>query len=372
MAWQPAAAQADAQSSGVQTAGWHSAGSQSGEILQVSYTEPSTSPVDNSGQLRWKARRAKPAADVLPVKLTSATEPALAPVSPKAKPLASSSTRPANRYKWGKLGMDPWGDLGLDADASESSNSDSADSESAGSDTADDLDAGLARLSTIQQTEGQMPIDSADEGAKTKSVPPLAIPDGGDAANALDGAEPRTAQRRAAPTMPQMPNFEDAFVQGPQSLEVDCDRERQKLKPINAITNKIAAEPGDFPPECNLGDPPYKPRCYPEMVYAWKASNLCHKPLYFEQPAVERYGHALPPFIQPLASGAHFFVDVLLLPYHMGLELPQECVYSLGYYRPGSCAPMHIDGFPISARAAAFQAGAILSGTAIFGSFTAF
>ena len=344
----------------MQTAGWHSAGNQAGEILQVSYTEPSPSPVDNSGQLRWKARRAKPAVDASPVKLTSATEPVLAPVPSKSQPSASGSTRPVKRYNWGKLGSDPWGDLGLDAAA--------ADDEPIEA-TSDDLDAGLARLSTIQQTEGQMPLDAADEAPKAKSVPPLALPDGSDAAN---GSEPRTAQRRTPPSMPQMPNFEDAFVQGPQSLEVDCDRERQKLKPINAITNKIAAEPGDFPPECNLGDPPFKPRCYPEMVYAWKASNLCHKPLYFEQPGVERYGHALPPVIQPLASGAHFFVDVLLLPYHMGLDLPQECIYSLGYYRPGSCAPMHIDGFPISARAAAFQAGAILGGTAIFGSFTAF
>ena len=178
----------------------------------------------------------------------------------------------------------------------------------------------------------------------------------------------RTAQRRTPPTMPQMPSFEDAFAQGPQSLEVDCDRERQKLKPINAINNKIAAEPGEFPPECSLGNRPYKPRDFPQMVYTWKASNLCHKPLYFEQPAVERYGHALPPVIQPLASGAHFFVDVLMLPYHMGLELPQECVYSLGYYRPGSCAPMHINGVPISgSEAAAFQkAGDVLGGTAIF------
>jgi hypothetical protein len=412
MAWQPAAIQADVQTAGVQTAGWHSAGSQSGEIQQLSYTEPSTSPVENSGELRWKARRPKsavespaaklnsatqlspapasrkPTSEILQVsytepssspvdesgplrwkarrakqaveppaaKLTSGTECLRAPAAAKPTPVTSISSRPANRYKWGKLGFDPWGDLGLDAAAPGETDQEAAE----------DSDDSLASLSTVRQAEGQLPIDPGDEAPKTKSVPPLAIPNSGDAAE-LDGSAPRTAQRRAPPVMPQMPSFEEAFVQGPQSLEVDCNRERQKLKPINAITNKIAAEPGDFPPECDLGNPPFKPRCFPEMVYAWKASNLCHKPLYFEQPAVERYGHALPPVIQPLASGAHFFVDVLLLPYHMGLELPQECVYSLGYYRPGSCAPFHIDGFPISARAAAFQAGAILSGTAIFG-----
>ncbi|HEX4147343.1 MAG TPA: hypothetical protein VHY20_00085 [Pirellulales bacterium] len=426
IAWQPAGLQADPIDSGVQTAGWHAAGTQTGEIQQLSYTEPCTSPVDNnatlrwtahtkkrpvestafespaakrtaakptpltktsrvsakptseiqqvtytepcvapranSGKLRWKARPAKQPVDEPAAQLTSAVEPALEPVPSKSEPVASisSSSRKTVRYQWGKLGFDPWGDLGLGP-------ANSGDEEKS---TSQDVDEdSLASLSTVQQAEGRLPIDPGDEAprAKHKSVPPLAIP-AGDGLDESDEPGFRTAQRRTSPSMPQMPSFEDAFAQGPQSLDVDCGLERQKLKPINAITNKIAAEPGDFPPECNLGDPPYRPRCYPEMVYAWKASNLCHKPLYFEQYAVERYGHALPPVIQPLASGAHFFVDVLLLPYHMGLELPQECVYSLGYYRPGDCAPMHIDGFPISARAAVFQAGAILSGGAIFGS----
>jgi hypothetical protein len=310
--------------------------------------------------LRWKARSAKAPGDAGAVRLTSVTEPVPTPVVPQLKPVPvdSTSTPSAARYKWGKLGIDPWGDLGLDTDSSDE----------AQGDVSEDLENGLARLSTIRQTEGQMPLESED-GTASKSTPTLAVPDG---LQSPGNPELRTAQRRSPSSMPQMPNFEDAFAQGPQSLEVDCDRERQKLKPINAITNRIAAEPGDFPPECDLGNPPFRPREFPQMVYAWKASNLCHKPLYFEQPALERYGHALPPVVQPLASGAHFFADVLLLPYHMGLELPQECIYALGYYRPGSCAPMHIDGFPISARAAAFQAGAILSGTAIFGSFTPF
>jgi hypothetical protein len=51
-----------------------------------------------------------------------------------------------------------------------------------------------------------------------------------------------------------------------------------------------------------------------------------------------------------------------MLPYKMGLETPCECIYPLGYYRPGSCAPYLLDPFPFSVRAAAFEAGAVLGG----------
>jgi hypothetical protein len=173
----------------------------------------------------------------------------------------------------------------------------------------------------------------------------------------------RMVQRPGQLPPSTIPPFEEAFQQAPQSLEVNCDLERQKLKPINAVTNKIAAEPGTLPPECSLGNVPYQPRNFACLTYTWKASNLCHKPLYFEQVRVERYGHALPPPIQPFAGAAHFFCSFVLLPYKIGMELPNECVYSLGYYRPSSCAPMQIPGIPLSVRGAALETG-MISGTA--------
>ena len=153
--------------------------------------------------------------------------------------------------------------------------------------------------------------------------------------------------------------FRDQIVLTPPDLRFDCDLDRRKLTPITALTNKIAPEPGDFPQECSLGDEIYSPRSFCQTTYTWKASNLCHKPLYFEQPRLERYGHSLPPYIQPVASAAHFFVSVPLMPYNMGLELPTECIYTLGYYRPSSCAPYHIPGVPLSVRGAFFEAGLI-------------
>ena len=71
---------------------------------------------------------------------------------------------------------------------------------------------------------------------------------------------------------------------------------------------------------------------------------------------LERYGHSWNPIVEPFVSGAHFFASVPLLPYKMGLRPPNECVYTLGYYRPGSCAPYMFDPIPFSVRAAATQA----------------
>ena len=75
---------------------------------------------------------------------------------------------------------------------------------------------------------------------------------------------------------------------------------------------------------------------------------------------LERYGHSWGPYLQPVMSGAHFFLNVPILPYKMGLYPPGECVYTLGYYRPGSCAPYLLDPLPLSIRAGLAQAGAVV------------
>jgi len=113
----------------------------------------------------------------------------------------------------------------------------------------------------------------------------------------------------------------------------------------------------DYPCQCLLGlNTTFQDRNWSPTTFAWKASSLCHKPLYFEDVQLERYGHSWNPVVQPFMSAAHFFVSIPLLPYKMGLESPGECHYTLGYYRPGSCAPYMIEPIPFSLRAAAFQA----------------
>lgn len=123
---------------------------------------------------------------------------------------------------------------------------------------------------------------------------------------------------------------------------------------------RLRGEPGeDFPFQCEGHRPAFQPRSWAPVAYQWKASGLCHKPLYFEQAQLERYGHDWGPVLQPFVSGAHFFGSAAILPYKMGLQTPNECDYALGYYRPGNCAPYMIEPLGFTWRAAAFQAGAV-------------
>ena len=104
------------------------------------------------------------------------------------------------------------------------------------------------------------------------------------------------------------------------------------------------------------------PRQWIASTFTYQASNLCHKPLYFEEVQLERYGHTAGPIKQPILSGAHFFANIAVLPYKMAISPPMECEYPLGYYRPGSCAPWHIPPIPFSVRGALAEAGAWVGG----------
>lgn len=103
-----------------------------------------------------------------------------------------------------------------------------------------------------------------------------------------------------------------------------------------------------IPEECSLGNQMFAGRCWVPQTVTWKASSLCHKPLYFEDVQLERYGHSHGPFLQPIYSTGHFFVSLAFLPYQMGIHPANECQYALGFYRPGDCAPWLKDPVPIS------------------------
>lgn len=119
------------------------------------------------------------------------------------------------------------------------------------------------------------------------------------------------------------------------------------------------------PNECTLGDEAYLARSWQPSTLTWKATGVCHKPLYFEEPQLERYGHTTGHIQQPLLSGAHFFLNLAALPYNAGINPPWECQYPLGYYRPGSCAPWLVPPVPLSVRGALWEAGAIVGGIAL-------
>jgi hypothetical protein len=126
-----------------------------------------------------------------------------------------------------------------------------------------------------------------------------------------------------------------------------------------ALDIRVSGKPGsDYPCECRLEGESFQPRRFATTMMTWKAAGYCHKPLYFEDWNLERYGHSHGP-LDPVFSAAHFFVTLPVLPYKMGVELPWECVYPLGYYRPGNCAPWTVPAIPISGRGLAVQAATV-------------
>ncbi|TWT59775.1 hypothetical protein [Rubinisphaera italica] len=100
--------------------------------------------------------------------------------------------------------------------------------------------------------------------------------------------------------------------------------------------------------------------------YEWKASRLRHRPLYFEDVSLERYGWANGPALQPLVSGMRFCVDAFTLPYQMGIDHPQEMKTTLGYARPGSPVGPVRKRLPWSWKGATYQTAAMIGGAALF------
>ena len=147
--------------------------------------------------------------------------------------------------------------------------------------------------------------------------------------------------------------------------EVECP-DSAAFKSIREISYDITPKPGELPKECPLIAPAYTGRYYSRSCYFWTASALCTKGAYFEDVQLERYGHSICPALEPIFSGVRFFVTIPLLPYKMGLTPPNECVYTLGHYRVGNCAPHMLDPLPVSVRAVLFQTAAVGGAVAVF------
>ena len=102
-------------------------------------------------------------------------------------------------------------------------------------------------------------------------------------------------------------------------------------------------------------------RNFPHLDMLWVPSNVFYSPLYFEDPALERYGHTHGPLLQPVASVTRFAAQLAGLPYQMAIDPPHRRVYPLGFYRPGECAPKQVPNIPLNAEAAV-KAGAVYTG----------
>jgi hypothetical protein len=248
----------------------------------------------------------------------------------------------------------------------------------------------LSALAAAALLSGLLPAGATASDWRTflREVPPIlaapaaepaagempAAPDGGDTPAELDDPAPLAEQHASAtpaetdaPLVAQVAAAEPMMTpragDGCGEDAAECRDALQKLR-ADALAGidldiRVAGRPGnDYPCECRLEGETFRPRRFATTMFTWKAAGYCHKPLYFEDWQLERYGHSHGA-LDPVLSAAHFFVTLPVLPYKMGVELPWECVYPLGHYRPGSCAPWTIPAVPISGRGLAVQAATV-------------
>jgi hypothetical protein len=163
--------------------------------------------------------------------------------------------------------------------------------------------------------------------------------------------------------MPQMAPFvSPSHEQTPKSEKSLIPCTDLGLKSIKEISHDIrpTTASGELPEECVIAQNDYYGRHFNQTCLKWKASAVSTRAAYFEDVQLERYGHTkICPAFQPIVSGARFFATIPILPYKMGVTPPNECVYTLGHYGAGNCAPYMVEPFPISLRGALFQAGAV-------------
>jgi hypothetical protein len=240
--------------------------------------------------------------------------------------------------------------------------------------------AGSLRQNTGQQAGLQTPSNSSAWQGAFRAVP---VTDSGVVQTAA-AAPVETAKTAMLPlpppgilrgqqgsNQPQSPNIEvpitppaaSSTITPDESADVNpkfaekCKSPRD-LKAIGSITADIGVKHDDvtgakgLPPECPLGDERIQPRHWRKTLFAWTAADTYHKPIYFDDEQLERYGHTFGPVAQTTLSAVKFFATAPLVPYYMGVTPPNECIYDLGTYRPGSCAPYYIDPFPLSVRGA--------------------
>lgn len=111
----------------------------------------------------------------------------------------------------------------------------------------------------------------------------------------------------------------------------------------------------ECPEEVPLSRVAYAGRSFEGRVMQWEPSNVFSNPLYFEDVALERYGHTRHPLIQPFASVGKWGLQLVGLPYQMTIDPAWKCDYKLGYYRPGDCAPYKKYRIPWNTKAALNQ-----------------
>jgi len=171
---------------------------------------------------------------------------------------------------------------------------------------------------------------------------------------------------QAAETLPTLITPPQNASRVSSALSAGCGTPNER--PLNQISIGTQMPQGDLPADhasacwqqLNTSSGPLAAaRLWARQSYAWDATCMAHRPLYFEEINLERYGYGCHDCLQPVVSAAHFFATVPALPYCMAADCPGECQYTLGHYRPGSCPPWRCHRPPVSTLGGMSEAGVL-------------
>ncbi|MFO1063440.1 MAG: hypothetical protein U0892_06200 [Pirellulales bacterium] len=181
-----------------------------------------------------------------------------------------------------------------------------------------------------------------------------------------DGLQVQAPVTQAPPAA--IPAANEPSAQTPPSggtlTPLDMETVRAPISAANIMVDKIGTQvfPEDQAAKLEtrvIALPNGQERGISYQQVRWQAANVCHLPLYFEEPMLERHGvQRVPTVIQPAVSGTKFLGNLVLLPYKSTLQRPLENRYTLGHFRPGATPPALRDTLPWSPRAAAVQGAA--------------
>lgn len=150
-------------------------------------------------------------------------------------------------------------------------------------------------------------------------------------------AYPTTVQPAPRSTPPQ--SLPPAVVQ-PERLNPPAGTllpqgARYEFAPLANVSTDIAPPAGELPTQHTLPQPAstgqplrgeyvYSPESV-AIASTSRARHFCHRPLYFEDPLLERDGCSVG-VLQPVVSGARFVATIPALPYLLGSRPPRSCV----------------------------------------------
>ena len=161
-------------------------------------------------------------------------------------------------------------------------------------------------------------------------------------ASADESERPQRAARNDCPSLEEL-----GYRRKPLS-DISLDiRLTGEVRPADCSQDLFASEASGAQQVLERGD----------LVFYWAANELSYRPLYFEDPLLERYGQVGLGKLQPAVSGVRFLGAIPMLPYKMAVDPPFSRVYPLGHYRPGGAVPELRYGVPWKWNAALLQVG---------------